>query len=117
MSAYLPFFLIVGLACALLFGFGSSILKKKRDYDVEWLKRSRRISMPDNPFYLQVHELQLCVACESVHLTDRCPRCASDVSIPLVRVVRSTRGFEFPIWKDELPANVIELPLPSRSIT
>ena len=53
---------------------------------------------------------------EEVHADEVCPKCASEVCIPLRRIVRTTRGFEFPIKAGERPDNVIELRLAGRAV-
>lgn len=115
MTPYVPFFVILGLGIILIFSFGSSIARKRKDYEVAWLKRGRRLSIPDNSFHIPLHDLQLCVSCEEVHLSDQCPKCGSQITMPLIRIVRSTRGLEFPIRKDKWAGNVIELPVANRS--
>ncbi len=111
MAEYFPFFLVFGIITALLVIYSSCVAGRNKDHEVAWLKRSRRIRMPEDAFHMPAHDLQLCVSCECVHLADMCPRCGSEVVLPLSRVVKSTRGFEFPIKKDEKPDNVIQLPL------
>jgi|GEM_PF-2400301 len=83
--------------------------EKKADFELEWLKRTRKIRIPDQSFHTSVFNLQLCVACEEVHADEVCPKCASEVCIPLRRIVRSTRGVEFPIKTGEKPDNIIKL--------
>jgi hypothetical protein len=115
MESYIPviFVMVIGSIGVWL---RRLIAEKKTDFELEWLKRSRRIRIPDESFHTSVFNLQLCVSCEEVHADEVCPKCASEVCIPLRRIVRTTRGFEFPIKVGEKPDNVIELRLAGRAV-
>lgn len=108
MESYIPviFVLVIGSIGVWL---RRVLAEKKTDFELEWLKRSRRIRVPDDSFHTPVFNLQLCVSCEEVHADEVCPKCASEVCIPLGKIVRSTRGFEFPIKESDKLDNVIEL--------
>ncbi len=114
MNLYIPLIIIVALS---ILGIVTPIIMKKRSIDLELdqFKRSRTIWTPDNAFHISLFNLQLCVSCDELHTGEVCPKCGSEVFIPLRKIVHSIREFEFPIMKTSKGDNVIQLPIPTRT--
>lgn len=92
------------------------ITRRAVDVELEAFKRSRKVWTPDDMFHTSMVNLQLCVSCEEIHTSISCPKCGSEVAIPLRRIVRSTIGLELPLKKSTKPDNVIELPVNTRAV-
>ncbi len=92
------------------------ITKRSVDFELDQFKRSRKIWVPDELFHTSLINLQLCVSCEEIHTSPVCPKCGSEVYIPLRRVVRSTIGLELPLKRGTKPDNVIKLPMNTRAV-
>ncbi len=114
MNWYIPLTIICALG---MLGFVAPIIAKRRSIDLELdqLKRNRKIRVPDDPFHISLFNLQLCVSCDEVHTGEMCPKCGSEIHIPLRKIVHSIRELEFPIKRTARTDNVIHLPIPNRA--
>ena len=110
MPIYIPFMIVFVLGAFIPFLYVWSRSRKSEDLELESFKRGKRVWVPDETFHISIFDLQLCVSCERVHANDVCPRCGSEISLPLSRVVGSTQGLDFPIKRARTPSNVIQLP-------
>jgi len=110
MQLYIPAVAIVVIVTVWILGRYFS-KRYAVDVEVESLKRSRKIWLPDDTRHLSIFDLYLCVSCEVVHAAEVCPRCASAVVLPLNRVVQSTLALELPVKRAKTANNVIPLPL------
>ena len=110
MHLYFP---AIAIAFLLAVGIFAHYFAKRRSVDVEVdsLKRSRKIWVPDDTYHMSIFDLHLCVSCEGVHTTGTCPRCGSEMVIPLKRIVQSTTALELPVKRSTTPDNVIPLPI------
>jgi hypothetical protein len=115
MDVYIPFSimaLLMTIFLSLNLYFNS---RKNEDIELKTFVQTRRILLPDNMVCVSIFDVQLCVSCESLHANEVCPKCGSEVNVPLSRVVGSTRRMDFPVRDGKgRNDNVIALPLASR---